>query len=664
MAQQSEKIDSLKKMVSSHSIPDTTRINALGRLISFYTNSNVDTAIVLAKQMLYLSRKNHLKKREVDALNKLGGAYEKYNGVEPDSIIAIFQEALDIAEEIDYVELKTHLLNNMGVINLNKGEYDKTIRLCLEALEIAEEIELDVSILQSLNLISAVFYYQKENEKGLKYAKQGLAHARRVNDPQYIANFINNIGSFYKLMGMTDSTLIYMEQSLEVSRANNMDIFTVLTLNNIGEVYISKNRFEIAQQYVSEAYAIAQKSNYVHGMFNSLVALAQISYDGKQYHEAINYLERSLELTTKQNSKKDAYEILKKCYTKVGNYKLALEAMENYSEIRDSIFNIESKKQIDELTTKYEVTQKETENQLLKEKQQAALRAIQYSNYLAVGLAFALLLAVGWGITFYRSNQRKRQYNKVLEQTVAERTNELNSANKKLALSNKELKQANYELRVFNYIASHDIKEPIRNIGSYASLIFRKLPEDLRMSLREYFDTIKNSTTQLYTLLEDFTKYTTLSRDDKIEKQEVDLSKLVDNIVNGSYDTIQKYNGKVIYGDLPVVQSSNSLLFTIIKNLIENGLKYNQSSTPTVEVSYYQTNKFHEIKVVDNGIGIDEDYHQKIFELFKQLNSPKEYGGSGTGLSIVKLCVEKLDGNIKVDSQEGKGSRFTIQLPI
>ena len=264
------------------------------------------------------------------------------------------------------------------------------------------------------------------------------------------------------------------------------------------------------------------------------------------------------------------------------------ELQKEYIIFKDSIETFELSTKIDELQAKLTTVEKEKENELLKAEKNTYQKTIQSRNATALALILGLLLIGSWAIIVSRNNRRKQKYNEELETTVAERTAELQTANK-------NLKQANYELRTFNYIASHDIKEPIRNIGNYAGLIFRKLPNELRVSLGDYFKTIKQSTSQLYTLIEDFAKYTTLSKDDTIEKQEVDLNWLVDGIEKGLHETIQKYNGQVINHGLPIIQSSSSLLYTTLKNLIENGLKYNQSPIPTVEISYHQTEIYHQI---------------------------------------------------------------------
>jgi signal transduction histidine kinase len=108
----------------------------------------------------------------------------------------------------------------------------------------------------------------------------------------------------------------------------------------------------------------------------------------------------------------------------------------------------------------------------------------------------------------------------------------------------------------------------------------------------------------------------------------------------------------------------------VLKNLIQNKLKFNHSEVPTVEIQYYKTvtakgsgQAHHQITISDNGIGIDKIYHEKIFEMFKRLHNRGAYEGSGIDLAIVKLSVEKLGGTVKLKNKEGKGSRFVINIP-
>lgn len=246
--------------------------------------------------------------------------------------------------------------------------------------------------------------------------------------------------------------------------------------------------------------------------------------------------------------------------------------------------------------------------------------------------------------------------NAELERKVEERTQDLKEAND-------ELQQLNQELKTFNYIASHDLKEPIRNIGNYVGLIQHKISEAVTESVSGYFSMIKRSTAQLYSLVEDFSEYSTLSRETEVELEEVDLNLTAQNLTDHFAVLLKEKNGQFSYDGLPVVHTSSSMIFIALKNLVENGLKFNDSAQPRVTLRYHSAPTSHQIIVTDNGIGIEPEYQQMVFEMFKRLHSRDAYNGSGMGLAIAMLMVQKINGAIHLESEPGKGSKFVIEIP-
>jgi len=154
-----------------------------------------------------------------------------------------------------------------------------------------------------------------------------------------------------------------------------------------------------------------------------------------------------------------------------------------------------------------------------------------------------------------------------------------------------------------------------------------------------------------------------MSKNEKVDKHEVNLDAVVHSLEVSLKSSIDKYNGKIVHHGLPTINSSTSLLFVALKNLIENGLKFNQSNNPTIELSYRSTASEHEIIITDNGIGIEKAFQQNIFTMFKRLHNRTQYEGTGIGLAIVKLAMDKLEGKVLLDSQPGKGSTFILRFP-
>ncbi|MEL7219926.1 MAG: ATP-binding protein, partial [Bacteroidota bacterium] len=116
--------------------------------------------------------------------------------------------------------------------------------------------------------------------------------------------------------------------------------------------------------------------------------------------------------------------------------------------------------------------------------------------------------------------------------------------------------------------------------------------------------------------------------------------------------------------NLPTIQTNASIIYIILKNIIENGLKFNEFPTPTVWLSTQSSATAVEISIKDNGIGIAPDYQEQIFDMFKRLNHRNDFEGSGIGLAIVKLLMEKLGGCVNLESEPKKGSTFILKLPV
>jgi len=332
------------------------------------------------------------------------------------------------------------------------------------------------------------------------------------------------------------------------------------------------------------------------------------------------------------------------------DYETAFNKREQIYQLKDSLQFAENKINLSLKQTEFDLEKEKLENSLL-EIEIAKTDRTKQGLFLIIGLLSLIIYGA------YRLWRQGKTFNANLQQKVLSQTQSLKLMNEKLSANNKELKK-------FSHIASHDIKEPIRNIGSFVKLIKRKLPSDQSLSLDPYFKIINNSCNQIYTLIEDIMQYTKLGNIESIPVEEINLSHLVASIesniksfLDGRKAIIKSYN-------LPVIHSNKSLLFIILKNLIENGIKYNESDEPTITISYHRTDYGHELHVKDNGIGISKEYRREIFELFTRLHTRNEYDGTGLGLSIVESCLTKLGGVIHLKSEIDLGSKFTIILPI
>lgn len=257
-----------------------------------------------------------------------------------------------------------------------------------------------------------------------------------------------------------------------------------------------------------------------------------------------------------------------------------------------------------------------------------------------------------------QTQKKLHQYRQALEQQVAQKTLNLQE------MIN-QLKSSNEDLEAFAYAASHDLREPIRTIASFLHLIKRRSVSPLPDDTEEYLDYAIDGAVRMNQLLSGLQAYAKLN-DNQLEKSPVELDHLMQSCLKDLSYVIQKHEVTVDYPqDLPSVNGYPTLLHQLLQNLIANAIKFRRpEATPQIRISYCNDGPWHHFSIEDNGIGIDPEFSDRIFDLYTRLNNRKEYGGTGLGLSICKKIVLKHGGNITAaPAPSGEGTRISFSLP-
>ncbi|MEM6964073.1 MAG: ATP-binding protein [Bacteroidota bacterium] len=233
--------------------------------------------------------------------------------------------------------------------------------------------------------------------------------------------------------------------------------------------------------------------------------------------------------------------------------------------------------------------------------------------------------------------------------------------NKKLKSSNSQLLNSNEELERFAYIASHDLKSPLRSIISFIGLLEKRYGKDFDENGKQFLKIISSNAENMHHLVEDILEYSK-SNKRKIKSEEVNMNHVLTHISDESLSVELFQDCKILFGNLPIINSDYTLIKQVFQNLIENGLKYNQNLKKIVSIQYLDKEE-HYFLIKDNGIGIDPAYFERIFEMFQRLHNKDEYQGTGIGLAICNKIILQLGGKIWVTSKVGEGSIFHITLP-
>ena len=226
-----------------------------------------------------------------------------------------------------------------------------------------------------------------------------------------------------------------------------------------------------------------------------------------------------------------------------------------------------------------------------------------------------------------------------------------------------ELTRSNAELEQFSYVASHDLQAPLSTIAGYAQLLEKRCHNQLDAQGNKFIRNIVNSCGRMQALIDDLLEYSRVGRSEK-PFDVIDCNLVFEDACANLQLAIRQDRASVTRGDLPRVRGDSFQLLQLFQNLIGNAIKYRSSEAPMVRVSASRQGDSWVFSVQDNGIGIAEQYHPRIFQLFQRLHSQKRYSGTGIGLAICQRIVERHGGRLWVESEPNRGSTFYFSIPI
>ncbi|MEN6342709.1 MAG: ATP-binding protein, partial [Methanospirillum sp.] len=225
------------------------------------------------------------------------------------------------------------------------------------------------------------------------------------------------------------------------------------------------------------------------------------------------------------------------------------------------------------------------------------------------------------------------------------------------------LRRSNKELQRFAYVASHDLQEPLRSIVSFSQLLERRYKGKLGQDADDYIGFIVESGNRMQTLIRDLLEVSRVETQAK-PLEPTDAAVVAADAVRSLETSLREAGATVTVGDLPVVLADAAQLEQVFTNLIGNAIKYRRDGVqPEIEVFAYRAGPMVEFAVKDNGIGIEAEYFERIFEMFRRLHTHDEYEGTGIGLALVKKIVDRHGGTVRVASTPGEGSTFFFALP-
>ncbi len=640
-------------------LPSKERIDLLLNLSKTIQRNNPKQGYEYAIEAHDIAVKEQDKESEVKSLVQMGAA-KMYLGEKAESL-GILDEAIEMAESLDYDYLVAESNHIRGLNYYMMGMDEQSLTCYHTALKINQRLGIKNEILRQLNNIALVYRDIKNHDMAISYLKKAIAMAKEVNNQRLLSYSAANIGFVYFDLEEYEKAMPYVDELVnkigEDDLRDNVAIAIGYNLKSLLEN--GMKQYDEALKSAAKSLEIARKAKFMDGEIHVMQTISKIRVGQEKYKAAIKIAEQALKMSDETETRRYTEGLLQTLIAStkaIGNNQNALLYQDRLLEFKDSLYSKEKSKLVDQLDIQYITREKEIENQKLRVEQEKDKEIIALQKYITILALFIGVLFIGLSIALFRSLRIKRINNKELEGAIKERTKELEIKNRELIISNQELER-------FAYVASHDLKEPLRNISSFANLVDRKANVSGNNELKEYAKFIVGGAKQMYGLIDSIMRFSEIKKQMDSDLKEVDFKDVIVKIKNHLSVQLEEKNAAITFKELPVIAGDEDRFFMLFKNLIENGIKYNESENPQISIAYLEKQDSFVFSIKDNGIGIKEEYSKVIFDMFKRLHNRGQYSGSGMGLSICKKIVDLFKGDIWVDSKEGEGSTFYIQIP-
>jgi signal transduction histidine kinase len=565
-------------------------------------------------------------------------------------------QSIAISKENNYKYIIAKNRHILGLMYQLDGQYDKAINEYFNALNINTELGKKSELIKQLNNISICMRELKDYEESLRNILLTEKVAKELgNDHLYYASKVNAAYVLLDQDKYDEARKVLAESEFYFTEKDNA-IYASIFYNILSEINLGQDSLSQAYINARKALQISKEFEYEHGIISSNYVIANIFFVQKQFDKSAEISSSILNEIDEGISTRyveQLYLIASKSYQKLNKPREALKYLEKNNALLNKIFDAEKRNLTMKLNLEYNLKEKEKENESLKRQVSLDNKLIRNQKYLYTVTSIIAILSLLFAYLIYKSLRLRQRYNEELETAIESRT-------KELSLANKELKSSNMELERFAFIASHDLKEPLRNIISFSSLIEKKISQNADPdNLKFYTSVIQRAGYRLVNLIESILSFSIL-KDTNPNFKNIDLNAILKETENSFLNT----NIKITSSKLPTVKGDQSLLFSVFQNLIQNAVKYNDKEKPTLQIEASINNDMHIIQFIDNGIGIDKKYKDKIFKMFTRLNSRAEFEGSGLGLSLCQKIMNIHNGDIWLEDGHSSGCTFVISFPF
>lgn len=541
-------------------------------------------------------------------------------------------------------------LNNLAWIKYRKGDFTAAFEYSTKALKWNDSIQNLPALAASFRCMASVYNSQGNTNKSIELFLKDLSLHTQLNDQKSIGRALNNLSFTFFRGKMMDSALYYTNKALVFNLQLKDDYLIAFAYRNAGDLSEARKLLDSAKYYFNLSVQYAVKIKSIQLQLTALYRIGRLLNSEFKYKESIPILEKALQLGNLMGAKSETaliYNLLATAYEGIGDYKEAFLVQKKFSQLNDSLYQERSRSKLAEMQAKFEAEKKQSEiNQLKKEKEQE-IENNQKKTILNFSLMITMLVVIVLLFNIWRKNKYKTATNLLLQSQKEE-------LEETLLLKDK----------VFS-IVSHDLRSPIASLNAVLPMLD---PDSLD---HETYHQLKlNLTKQVQNLNYVLDNLLIWSRSrmkgvETPELKEINLYKqasislgLLKGLADQKEITIQNQINTGVS-----IKADPQHFDIIIRNILLNAIKFTHEKGQINLFSKIENDQL-AICIEDNGVGMNPEQINRLFQLKTHFTTPGTQKEKGTGLGLL-ICAEYAAANnweIKVESQIGKGTIFTIIL--
>lgn len=609
-----------------------------------------DTALDYYLRGVKISEEIGDKRHMASGLNNIGTIYRKKGDI--DSCLEYLSKSLKLYKELGAQKKTGISLINIGIVYRMKGNLDEAIEYLNRGIKISKEIENLEGVASGQNVLATINLEQGNYKEALELYTINILNYEKLGNNIGIAGTRSNIGSVYLREGEYHKALENLTVALKGFEELGVKHGVAGISKEIGYVYFKLKNYKPAIDYTSQGLKLYEEIGYQEGIADAESSMAIIYTDRGRHDEAISLGNDALRLSRESGNIlaiKDIAKNLVVSYKASGSYKKAFEMNELYFKMRDSLNSVENQKAIIEIQVQSDYDKQKAIDDLKNEKeiaiQEQKTTASQRISW-AIGIGLLLISILAYAI-FNKLKVTRKQKVIIEEQK------------KKVEQSEKYKEQ-------FLANMSHEIRTPMHAISGMIKILDRN---EHPSTQDVYLNAMQTSSDNLVVILNDVLDLS------KIEAGKLEIESIPMNprLVVENVNQILKYKAdekglKLSYtidDSIPsLVVGDPTRLNQVLVNLVGNAIKF--TGKGSVDISLEVKNERLQFQVNDTGVGIAQSQQEHVFGAFEQAkdSTARHYGGTGLGLSISKQLVELQEGKIWLESTEGVGSSFYVELPL